>query len=131
MSRASSLGIVSTSRGGRPGFDSWQRKKGILPLRHRVQTGSMAHPASYPVGIRGSFSGVKRPRREADHSPPSGTEVKNAWGYIFTPPIRLHGVVLNEKAAQGQLYLYSCRYLISLLASFVSFLLVDSLNTIS
>jgi hypothetical protein len=28
--------------------------------------------------------GVKRPKREADHSPPSGAEVKNAWSYIST-----------------------------------------------
>jgi hypothetical protein len=25
--------------------------------------------------------GVKRPVREADHSPPSSAEVKNAWSY--------------------------------------------------
>jgi hypothetical protein len=29
--------------------------------------------------------GVKRPRREADHSPPSSAEVKNAWIYTSTP----------------------------------------------
>jgi hypothetical protein len=28
---------------------------------------------------------VKRPRREADHSPPSNAEVKNAWSYTSTP----------------------------------------------
>jgi hypothetical protein len=28
-------------------------------LHHRVQTGSQAHPASYPVGARGSFPGGK------------------------------------------------------------------------
>jgi hypothetical protein len=39
--------------------------------------------------------GVKRPRREADHSPPSNVEVRNAWSYISNPPIRLHGVVLS------------------------------------
>jgi hypothetical protein len=38
--------------------------------------------------------GVKRPGREVYHSPPSSAEVKNAWSYTFTPPIRLHGVVL-------------------------------------
>jgi hypothetical protein len=37
---------------------------------HNVQTGSGAHPASYQMGI-------KRPGREADHSPPSSAEVKN------------------------------------------------------
>jgi hypothetical protein len=33
--------------------------------------------------------------REANHSPPSSAEVKNAWSYTSTSPIRLHGVVLN------------------------------------
>jgi hypothetical protein len=28
--------------------------------------------------------GGKRPEREADHSPPSSTEVKNLWSYTFT-----------------------------------------------
>jgi hypothetical protein len=44
---------------------------------------------------------VKRPGLEADHSPPSSDEVKNAWNYTSTPPIRLHGVVLKHS-----LYLY-------------------------
>jgi hypothetical protein len=43
---------------------------------HVVQTGSGAHPASYPMGTRGSSPGVKRPGREADHSPPASAEVK-------------------------------------------------------
>jgi hypothetical protein len=30
--------------------------------------------------------GVKRPGREADHSPPSSAEFKNAWSYNSTPP---------------------------------------------
>jgi hypothetical protein len=43
-----------------------------------VQTGSGAHPASYPMGTGGSFpAGKARPRRDADHSPPSSAEVKN------------------------------------------------------
>jgi hypothetical protein len=37
--------------------------------------------------------GVKRPGREADHSPPSSAEVKNARSYTSIPPLRLHGVV--------------------------------------
>jgi hypothetical protein len=48
-------------------------------------TGSGAHPASYPVGSRDPSPGVKRPGREADHSPPSSAEVKNAWCYTSTP----------------------------------------------
>jgi hypothetical protein len=39
-----------------------------------VQTGSGAHPASYSMG---TGSGKARPGRDADHSPPSGAEVKN------------------------------------------------------
>jgi hypothetical protein len=39
--------------------------------------------------------GVKRPAREADHSPPSSAEVKNAWSYTFTPSIRLHSAVFH------------------------------------
>jgi hypothetical protein len=72
----------------------------------RAQTGSEAHPASYSMGTRGSFPGVKRPCCEAKHSPPSNTKVKKAWGYTSNSPIRLHGVVLNLRIAQGQLYVY-------------------------
>jgi hypothetical protein len=31
------------------------------------------------------FLGVKRPGHEADHSPPSSADVKNAWSYTSTP----------------------------------------------
>jgi hypothetical protein len=44
-------------------------------LLHVVQTGSGVHPASYPIGTKDSFPGVKRPGREADHSPPTSAEV--------------------------------------------------------
>jgi hypothetical protein len=37
--------------------------------------------------------GVKRPGREADHSPPSNAEVKEWVELYFHSPIRLHGVV--------------------------------------
>jgi hypothetical protein len=33
--------------------------------------------------------GVKRPGREADHSPSSRSEVRNAWSYNFTSPYAL------------------------------------------
>jgi hypothetical protein len=73
-------------------FPAWA---GNFSLHHRIQTGSGVHPASYPMSTRGFSLGVKRPKREADHSPPSSAEVKNAWSYTSTPPIRLHGVVLS------------------------------------
>jgi hypothetical protein len=39
--------------------------------------------------------GVKRPRREADHSPTSSAEVKERVELYLHSPIRLHGVVLS------------------------------------
>jgi hypothetical protein len=45
-------------------------------LHHRFQTGSGDHPASYPMGTRGSFPGVRRPGREADHSSPFSADVE-------------------------------------------------------
>jgi len=77
------LGAVSTGVRFPAGVE-----KGYF-LRHRVQTGSGGNLASYPIGAGGSSPGVKRPEREADHSPPSISEV-NAWSHIST-----HGVVLN------------------------------------
>jgi hypothetical protein len=43
------------------------------------------HSASYPVGTRGFFPSGKAAGREADHSPSSSAEVKNAWSYISAP----------------------------------------------
>jgi len=68
---------------------------GNFSFHHLVQNISGAHPASYPMGTRGSSLGVKRPGREADQLPPFSAEVKNAWSYTSTLPIRLHGVLLS------------------------------------
>jgi hypothetical protein len=68
---------------------------GNFYIHHRVQNGSGAHPASYPMGIRGPFLGVKRPEREADHSPPSSADVKECVELYLHSPVRLHGVVLS------------------------------------
>jgi hypothetical protein len=73
-------------------------------IHHRVQTGSGAHAVSYPVGTRGSFSDVKRVGREADHSPLSNTEVKNAWSYNSSP----HYAFMDLCSVKAQeLYLHS------------------------
>jgi hypothetical protein len=43
-----------------------------------IQTGSEAHPVSYPMGTGGPFPGGNaRPGRDADHSPPSSAEGKS------------------------------------------------------
>jgi hypothetical protein len=90
--RISSVSTVTRLRAGWPRFDS---RKGQETFRRRVQTVSGAHPASYPMGIRCSFPEGKAAGREANHSLPSSAEVKNAQSYTSTPPVRLHGVVLN------------------------------------
>jgi hypothetical protein len=58
---------------------------GNFSLPHRVQTGSAAHPTSYPMGTRGSFPGGKAAGGEADHSPPSSVEVKKCGAITPLP----------------------------------------------
>jgi hypothetical protein len=58
----------------------------------RTVLGPTQPPNQWAIGALSL--GLKRPVREADHSPPSSAEVNNAWSYTSTPPIRLHGVVL-------------------------------------
>jgi hypothetical protein len=67
------LGYGLDDRGSRVRFPAWAEN---FSLHHHVQNGFGAHPDSYPMGTVGSFSGVKWPGREADHSPPSSDEVK-------------------------------------------------------
>jgi hypothetical protein len=59
-SRESSVGIALGyglyDRGSRVRFPAGA---GNFSLHHRVQNGSMAYPASYPMGIGGSFPGGK------------------------------------------------------------------------
>jgi len=47
---------------------------------------------------------VKRQGREADHSTPSGTDVKNAWRYTSTPQYAF--MAWCPVKTQGRLYLY-------------------------
>jgi hypothetical protein len=76
--------------------NDWLRAESVKnSLLHVFQTGFGAQLDSYPMGTGSSFPGVKRPRREADHSPLTIDEVKKIWIYTSTPPIHLHGVVLN------------------------------------
>jgi hypothetical protein len=96
MSRDSSVGIATGYRmDDRMIGVRFSAGAGNFSLRHRVEIVSRAHPASYPVGTGGSFSGGKAAGREADHSLPSSAGIKNAWSYTSTSPIHLHDVVLS------------------------------------
>jgi hypothetical protein len=48
--------VTGDERGSRFRFPAGA---GNFSLRYRVQNGSGAHPASYPMGIKGSFPGGK------------------------------------------------------------------------
>jgi hypothetical protein len=56
---------------------------------HSVQTGSGVHQAYCPMGTVVSSPEVKRPGREADHSPLSGAEVKNGGAISPLPHLSL------------------------------------------
>jgi hypothetical protein len=88
-------------RAGRSGFDS-RRGLGIF-LFTTAALGPTQRPIQWVPGTL--FLGVKRPGREADHSPPSSAEVKECMElYLHSPNIPpWRGAQLK---AQGQLYLY-------------------------
>jgi hypothetical protein len=58
-------------------------------LLYNVHTGSEDRPASYPVGLGGSFPGLKRQRCETDYSSPSNAKVKKRGGIVPLPHISL------------------------------------------
>jgi hypothetical protein len=76
------------------GFES---RQGVEIFLFTTASGPDLEPTHLPIQwVPGALSlGVKRPGREADQSPTSSAEVKNAWSYTSTPPIHLHGVVLS------------------------------------
>jgi hypothetical protein len=63
-----------------------------------LETGPGAHPASCTMGT-GSFPGVKRPGRGANHPPHLAPRLKKEQMYTCTPPLGLHELYLY-------LYLY-------------------------
>jgi hypothetical protein len=82
-SRNSSVGITTGYElGGRASIPGRARNVSLL---YSIQTGSKAYPASSPMGAGNTFPGVKRLGREADHSPPSSSEVKNGGAIPALP----------------------------------------------
>jgi hypothetical protein len=75
-----------------PGFESRHvRERGFSPDRlwGFNQPPIQLVPRFSLPGRRG---GVKRPRREFSHSPPSNADVKNGWSYTPVSPVCLRGV---------------------------------------
>jgi hypothetical protein len=64
-------------------------------VQYRLSPGSkLTSLRTHPRPIKW-VSGLKRPGREADHSPPSNVVVKNVWSNTSTLPKCLHGVAFN------------------------------------
>jgi len=57
---------------------------GNFSLRHRVQTGSAAHPASYSIGSGGSFPGGKAAGTWSCPLTSTYRKVTNVWSYTST-----------------------------------------------
>jgi hypothetical protein len=65
----------------------------LFDTASRTVLGLIQHPIQW---VAGALSlGIKRPGREADHSPSSNAEVKECVELYFHSPIRFHGVVLS------------------------------------
>jgi hypothetical protein len=81
-----------------------------IPTRSKIFTFSMAsRPALGPTQpptlcVTGALTpGQKRSGRKANHSPPSGAEVKNLWNYTSTPSyVFITECLINY--AQGKFY---------------------------
>jgi len=52
-----------------------------------VQTGSGVHSASHSMNTGVPSRGYSGRDREADHSPPPRTELKNEWSHTSAPPV--------------------------------------------
>jgi hypothetical protein len=74
------------------GLDDWgSRVRGLGIFLFTTASRTAVGPTQPPIqmGTRGSFPGVKRAWREADHSPPSSAEVKERVKLYLHSPIRL------------------------------------------
>jgi hypothetical protein len=69
----------------------------------------LCRAASLLPVLKSTYSGEVQ-GREADHSPPSSTEVKNAWNRTFIPPIRLQVAVLSWSTGTNLPLIFSSPY---------------------
>ena len=94
MGRDSSVGIATRYGLDGPGIESRWGARFFTP----VQSGPGAHPASCTMGT-GSFPGVKRPRRGADHPPLSKCRALKRVGLnLYSPPGNQWPVIGRVKA---------------------------------
>jgi hypothetical protein len=88
MSQGSAVSIATGY-----GLDDGEgRSSSLGRVKNFLFSSTSSRPALRPTQphfhwVLGALSlGVKRPGREADHSPPTSAEVKKTWIYTSTPP---------------------------------------------
>jgi len=89
----SSVSTETSLWAGRPRFNFPKGQWSLFVTMPRPALGHTQPPVQWVS--EALTPGVERPGREADNSSPFCVEVKNAWSYISTPPVRVHGVVLS------------------------------------
>jgi hypothetical protein len=74
-------------RGGRSWRSEFESRQGLGIFLFATASRPALGPIEPPIQWipRVLSPGVKRPGREADHSPPSSAEVKKTWRYTSTP----------------------------------------------
>jgi hypothetical protein len=94
MSRDSSVCIALGYKLGDRG--SWVRfPAGTANFSLHTAPRTALGPTQPPIQWVPGSPWLKRPKREADHSPHLVPRSKNEWGYNSSPPIRLYGLVLS------------------------------------
>jgi hypothetical protein len=96
------------------GFDS-QQGLGIFLFTTASRT-ALGHTQPLIQWVPGSLSlGVEWPGHEADHSPPSGAEVKNIWSYTSMPEYFFMAWCLVKHRDDNTAYLTSLAVCLALL----------------
>jgi hypothetical protein len=75
----------------------------LFPTSSRPVLGPSQPPIQWVLGVLSL--GVKRPAREADHSPPTSAEVKKTWISISTPPYAFMAQCLIKHRGNFTFYL--------------------------
>jgi hypothetical protein len=97
-------------------WNSWfESQQGLGIFLYTTMSRLALGPTHPPIQwVPGTLSlGVKRPGREADHSPPSSAKVKNVWNYASPPQYMAMAWCSVKKISQGQMYLLPLIYYIS------------------
>lgn len=83
--------VIEVSDVGQLGFHSQQRNTWIFFFFTTVQTRCKAYPTLYAKGTR-----MMKLELEADHFPPSSTDVKNACSCTFIPMSSWYSALITE-----------------------------------